>query len=133
MHNDSPVNGLDAQVPDAAAGSSGDRTFQAAVLFRQSETQLWMSEYAAEPSRQPLSRQRFKLVVAHRKPCYGFQETRIAARGKDHYGNAGKCRNLAHHRKNSLSAAPGQLRLDHEHVRHMLAQPRNALQARLLP
>ena len=46
MHNDSPVNGLDTQVPDAAAGSPGDRTFQAAVLFRQSETQFWMSEYA---------------------------------------------------------------------------------------
>ena len=39
MHNDSPINGLDAQVPNAAAGSPGDRTFQAAVLFSQSETQ----------------------------------------------------------------------------------------------
>ena len=90
MHNDSPVNGLDAQVPDAAAGSPGDRTFQAAVLFGQSETQFWMSEYAAEPSRQPIGRQRFELIVAYRKPCYGFQETSIAARGKDHYGNVRK-------------------------------------------
>ncbi len=56
MHNDSPVNGLDAQVPDAAAGSPRNRTFQAAVLFTQSESQLWMSEYGAEPSRQPTRR-----------------------------------------------------------------------------
>ena len=38
MHNDPPVDGLDAQVPDSTAGSPGDQTFQAAVLFGQSET-----------------------------------------------------------------------------------------------
>ena len=56
MHNDSPIDGLDVQILNSVAGSPDDRTFQAAVLLRQRETQFWMSEYGAEPFRQPIRR-----------------------------------------------------------------------------
>ena len=87
MHNNAPVNNLDTQVLDAIAGSIRNRRFQATGLFRHRETQSGMVEHVAEPLCQPIRRQRFELIVAYRKPCYRFQNIRIAARSKDHHRN----------------------------------------------
>jgi hypothetical protein len=67
-HNDTPVHGLDPQVPDTAAGSPRDRAFQTSVMVVQSETELRAVEEAAELFHQSIGRERLGVIDTRSSP-----------------------------------------------------------------